>query len=141
MKWKKFEHSYKELAHVGRQHYNDTNFCSVIALSVVTGMAFGKEYKAWYDRGRIKRQGTSIATALLLIRKLGYTAESVNCELFGKTLGTASKRAHSFTGTYWVYSRGHVSAIRNGIMEDWSAGLDGSRKRIMFIYKITPIVA
>ena len=48
---KKFNHSYAELARVGRTYYADKNFCAVIATAVINDWSFGISKAKLENRG------------------------------------------------------------------------------------------
>ena len=52
---------------------------------------------------------------------------------FGATLTTSERHAPK-TGRYMFLVRGHVAAMRDGVLEDWTSG--GNKRKILVTYKI-----
>lgn len=132
--------SYQEIIDVARKYYNDSNCCTVVALSIVAKIGYGKAFNTYKKLGRRDRCGTHRgqqqaalkAQGLRMILDLGATLT------IGKTLVTAARNAHRLPkGDYFVYSSRHVSAIRDGEMVDW--GAERSRKRVQAVYRVIPI--
>jgi hypothetical protein len=123
------EYSYKELARIGAKYYHDNNFCTVVALAVTCGQAFGKAYHTMKRLGR--QDGKGSWAVLDGVKTLGYTAERVE-GLYGKQVKSLNKLLPR-TGMYMVFVRGHVLAVRNGEVVDWT---EGRAHRIIRVYKI-----
>ena len=139
MKIKHVKHSYAELSKVGKKYYNDTNFCTVIALAVNCDLSFGKS-RALCKKivGRRQRRGLNVYQIMKLYKDMGMDLVKVDRAKFGKTLATVSKNIPT-TGRYLWISTSHASACRDGILEDWSA--DGKRRsRIQFCFEVKPLM-
>jgi hypothetical protein len=53
-----------------------------------------------------------------------------------KTLTSVANTCHTWGyGVYWIYVRGHVAAVRDGVLEDWSA-IRKYRGKVININKI-----
>lgn len=126
------EYSYQELAKIGQKYYKDTNFCTVVALSVCCNQSFGKAYHTMKRLGRPDRKGATYGLIYKAVEFFGYKAEKVD-GLYNKQVKSLSKLLPS-TGFYMVHVRGHVLAYRNGKVEDWS---EGRALRIIDVRKIT----
>lgn len=127
---------YRELARVAERYYDDSNFCSVIAVAIATGRKFGKCRAAFKRQNRRHRCGTYQHQQSAVLEELGFrrhreaelTAMAKGCWLQNVTRHLPS------VGTFWVYTSGHVTCVKDGVIEDWSD--DGSRKRIKSIYRV-----
>lgn len=135
---KNYKHSYNELAKIGRRYYGDTNFCSVLAVSVVADISYGKAFHAYRREGRRTRCGTHqlMQHAVLKQFKLKSTLDGDKTRLYsGKTLNNVLMACCRWSGRYLVYVRGHVLAVRDGVCEDWTA--EGSRRKVIAVYKVS----
>lgn len=129
---------YKELKQAAKHYKGETNYCSVIALAVAAGCKFGKARAALARQGRVTGRGTYRDQQIAAAAELGFRL------VYEHELGQACKTLKTCTkylprkGTYWVYSRGHVTAVRDGVMHDWAAET-GSQKRVLDVYRVTKI--
>ena len=62
---------------IGKNYYNDTNNCSVVAVAISTGVAYGAAFKALEKRGRKRGQGVSNFNILKAIVDLGFMPDRV----------------------------------------------------------------
>mgnify|MGYP003627929237 CR=1 FL=1 len=130
---------YKELVEVAHKYYpRDRGFCTVIALAVVTGWAFGKARSVMYnDHGRTDRRGSTVSKLNAAIEAAGYTVTRVNTADYGKTLTTVQRDLGKIGGTWIVYSKRHVTTIKDGKCEDWASNdYKPSRYKVESIYHI-----
>ena len=130
--------TYEECAKVGRKHHSDTNFCSVIALAVGCEIAFSRARAIMAKHiARRNGSGTYRHHALQLISEMGYEVKEVIIR--SKTLKTAQRELAGTSGTFFLYTRGHVSCVKNGTMQDWARNdIQPSGKRIDSVYQIIP---
>tara|TARA_R110000782_G_scaffold216160_2_gene303747 strand:- start:652 stop:1095 length:444 start_codon:yes stop_codon:yes gene_type:complete len=136
---KKFTHSYAELAKVGRQNYRDKGYCAVIAAAVINDWSFGIAKAKLESRGyRHHCGGVYYKDSLELYAEHGKVAIPVDPKKFGKNLYAVSKNVPK-DGRYVFHIKGHIAAVRNGVLEDWSAGLKKSLTPILGIHKIEDI--
>lgn len=117
-------------------HYSgEKGFCSVVAVAVAAGCKFGKARAAMSRAGRKSGRGATIYEIHRAVEEFGLLAictpeHAAAC----RTLATATRCLPS-TGTFFLYTRGHVSCVRDGVLEDWAAER-GSRKRITAVFRI-----
>jgi hypothetical protein len=130
--------AYEECARVGRQHHRDTNFCSVIAMAVGCEIAFSRARAIMAKHiARQNGHGTQKRYVLKLITDMGYEVREAS--VHSRTLKTVQRELAGTSGTYFVYTRGHVSCVKDGVMQDWSRNdIRPSNKRITVVYKIIP---
>jgi len=136
---KKFKHSYAELNKVARRFYSDKGYCAVIAAAVINDWSFGIAKAKMEARGyRHGCGGVYFHHSLELYAEHGKVAIPVDAGKFGKNLYAVSKNVPK-DGRYVFHISGHIAAVRDGVLEDWSAGLRKSLKPILEIYKIEDI--
>lgn len=123
--------TYEELWHCAQKHYNETNCCTVIAVATVLNQSFGKARYKLQKAGRQKRKGTYAHVYHAVIKRSGYNLEWVegfeghHVHTMGNKLGK---------GTYLVQVRGHVLAVVDGVVNDWSKD---RALRVRTVYKVT----
>ena len=130
--------TYEECVHTGLKHHNDDGFCSVVAMSVACEIAFSRARAIMAKMiNRRNRRGTRRTDVLNLLELMGYKCEQVYIN--SKTLKTAQRELATTKGAYYLYTRGHVSCVKDGVMQDWArSDIRPSNKRIESVYKITP---
>ena len=132
--------NYEELRRVANKYYRrETNFCGVIAISIATQIPFGKSRSLLHKQGRKQGRGCRQLWIHQTLRNLGYSVDKSldlwAADKWPKTLATAT-RVLPRRGTFLLYTRGHVSCVRDGVLEDWAAD-NGSRKRVQAVFEVT----
>ena len=130
--------TYKELSRVAQKYYpKEKGYCAVIAVSVAAQVPFGKARSLLHKQGRKQGKGTRPDWTYTVLKNLGYkqTPWVAMQQPWPKTLATAT-RALPRKGTFLLHTRGHISCVRDGVLEDWAADRK-SRKRILEIVKVT----
>ena len=123
--------SYESLARVGQKYYQDTNFCTVIAVATVLNQSFGKARYKMQKAGRVHKKGTYANLYHAVIKRSGYDLnyisgfEGHHVKTMGQKLGQ---------GTYLIQVRGHVLAMVDGKINDWS---EGRSLRVKTVFKVT----
>jgi len=119
-----------------RKRLDETNDCSVIALSIVARMTYNKAHEICRIQGRKHRKGMYTYDTFAMLRHLGFKIERVQqlvqksgSRFTPKTIGNKLKR-----GYFLCFCNGHVFAVVNGDVEDWS---NGRQHRITHAYKVT----
>lgn len=127
----------------------ETNDCTVRALAAATGESYEDAHAALAKHGRPYRKGpkalgnrlngriTITCPALeKAARDLGYDFRIMEpSEYSAKTMVTAARDRKLAKGHYICMVRGHVAAVVNGEVIDWT---DGRRHQIKEVYQITP---
>ena len=130
---------YHRLYRVAKKYYpQEGGFCSVIATAVAMGCAFGKARSLLYrDAGRRNKRGPTVQRHLSVMNNNGYDVKRVTVK--SKTLITVQNELANTEGTYFVYTREHVTCIQDGVCEDWTNNEQGRRTKyaIRSVYKIT----
>lgn len=130
--------TYKELSRVAQKYYpRERGYCAVIAVSVAAQVPFGKARSLLHKKGRKQGKGTMPVWTYSVLKNLGYkqTPWLHYKHEWPKTLATAT-RVLPKTGTFLLHTRGHISCVRDGVLEDWAADRK-SRKRILEIVQVT----
>ncbi len=130
--------TYKELSRVAQKYYpKEKGYCAVIAVSVAAQVPFGKARSLLHKQGRKQGKGTRPAWTYSVLKNLGYkqTPWFPYKHEWPKTLATAT-RVLPKQGTFLLHTRGHISCVRDGVLEDWAADRK-SRKRILEIVQVT----
>lgn len=138
---------YNELYRVANKYYrercNETNWCTVIATAVATGVSFGKARSMLFKHGnRVNGKGTYIPLVHTTLLAMGYKAERIE-DYKSKTLISIQREFAKKSGTYFVYTGRHVTAIKDGVCEDWANNEHGrkTRYKVWSVYKITKMDA
>lgn len=122
--------TYESLKQAASHYKGERGYCTVIMASLVLGWKFGKARAEYERRGRRTGQGTYkwMQFQLLADHGVGLAERPTpNCQL-----RTVTRHLPS-VGTYLVYSRCHVSVVRDGVLEDWATD---SRKPVIAVYKV-----
>ena len=132
--------SYGDLDRAAGHYRGEKGYCSVIAVAIAAGVKFGKARAAYTRNGRKNGQGTYQHQQVAALAEFGLSVErerELSSECHGTHLCLITRRLPK-QGTFWVYTSGHVSAVRDGVLEDWSAreGARGARKRVISIYRV-----
>ena len=130
---KHFKHSYSELAKVGQRYYNDSGYCAVLATAVVCDLSFGKALSFSKKVGRQHRKGSSLQMIRTMLSLNNKILTELPADIHGKTLKTVGRNASATTGRYLYLVKGHIAAVRDGILEDWST--DSSR-RVLAVWQV-----
>ncbi len=115
---------------------NEKNDCTVKALSIACRVPYNTAHDALKQMGRKKGKGATNAQWMEAIYLLGCEFEETlwpkqknGSSYTPKTIGKAYKR-----GYYVVHFRGHVAAMINGEIQDWTVG---RKHRVLAVYKVT----
>ena len=118
-----------------RSEFNEYNDCSVIALAAVTTNSYEYVHGICAKHNRQHRQGMYNPDILAAVNTLGYDYFKVscynpktNCRLTPKTVGTRYT-----AGNYLCFVKGHVFALVDGVVEDWTSD---RKHRIFAIYQV-----
>lgn len=128
--------TYEALSLVARKHYpKENNYCAVIAVAIAADVSYGKARSYLFKEGRKDGKGTPPVWTYNALEKLGYNKTEYSGR-YPKTLATAA-RILPKRGTFAIHTRGHISVVQDGVLQDWAA-FTGSRKRVLLITEIKP---
>lgn len=121
--------SYEEASSILTRNYKDNGFCTVVALATAFDWSAGKSYRHLTKHGRPhgkspgwKRFTEALKTAA---EKEGKTVRfSKN---WNDTTLNKFKEAHP-RGTYIIAVYRHVTCLKDGEFQDWTARTAGKRK-------------
>ena len=115
------------------QQANERNDCTVKAISIACDVPYKVAHKALANEGRKPRCGSYRHQQARAIKALGFDLEPI--KVTAKTMVKLKSDTAVDTGYFLAYVSGHVAAVVNGKIEDWT---DGRRHRIQTVCKITP---
>lgn len=116
--------------------HNERNDCTVRALTASTGLAYDVCHEQFRKQGRKNRKGVHFfREGPIAATALGYTLRRLQPnEYRAKTMITAERDPQLSSGSYCVLVRGHVAALVEGKVIDWS---QGRRHKIQAVYAVT----
>lgn len=117
--------------------YRETNDCSVKAVSIVTGIAYAEVLLTFKFFGRKPRKRTPNEITLKVMDyygfylKLSRPTNFYNGREVQYTMRTIGQ--HLRKGKYLVFTRGHVAAIVDGKVVDWT---EGRCHRVLYVLEV-----
>lgn len=120
-----------------RSKYNETNDCSVVAVSIVLGIDYGKSHKLLEQMGRLHMEGAYLDQIVAAVRSTGATCERVlsGLEPWSKKCKTPISLERNIpSGDYLVFTRRHVLPVTGKKVRDWTSG---RRHRVLTIFRVT----
>ncbi len=120
--------------------FNETNDCTVIATSVVTGWSYSEAHAALKAAGRKNRKGFSQYRYHDVIRQSGFTIDRITGQFQSKTVRTIERELAANWGgaKIMVNVQGHVLAWNGKEIVDWSAGRQHHIRGVYLVYKDNP---
>ncbi len=112
------------------------NDCTVRALTAATGLEYAAVHAAMAQAGRKYRKGCVFSVVgRQAARALGFKVETLSrSEYSAKTTRTIAKDRKLRTGSYVVRVRGHVAALVDGQVIDWSPD---NLRRVTAVFRVT----
>ena len=129
---------------------NETNDCTVRALAAASGASYDEAHAALAKHGRPYRKGPTASWGFgkggrrfIDCPALRKAAADLGCtwrvleptEYTAKTMTTAERDRRLASGRYICMVRGHVAALVEGEVIDWTAG---RRHQIKEVYEVVP---
>jgi hypothetical protein len=116
--------------------HHETNDCTVRALTASTGLPYDVCHAQLKKQGRKNRKGCHwFIEGPKAAKALGFTMRQLSpTEYRAKTMISAERDSSLNSGNYAVLVRGHVAAMVDGNIVDWS---QGRRHRIKAVYAVT----
>jgi len=111
--------------------HNETHDCSVKATALVCNVPYSVAHEALRKAGRENRKGAYHYQTIGAISSLGFTAVKMVIPPQVRTIKNA--RLATDHRSCLVFVRGHVAAMINGKVEDWT---HGRKHRITSMYQI-----
>jgi len=118
--------------------HGERNDCTVMALTAATGCTYDDCHAALAKAGRRNKRGCNFPSmGKAAAKTLGFLMEELDWRDYNaKTMISAEKDRKLRKGNFVVRVRGHVAAMVDGKVVDWS---QGRRHRIKNIYTFTAI--
>lgn len=132
---KRHVHTFDELKRVGQRYYNDTNFCTVVAVAVAAQVAFGKARALLAKEGRKDRTGAYDFQYINAARQLGCRVEPVEGFAWQRMAFSKAVRRLPADGIYWVQTTRHITCVVNGTPVDWMT--TGRRHHVQQVWRLT----
>lgn len=105
-----------------RMVQNETNDCTVIAMSIVCRTTYKDAHNTLKQLGRKNGNGARVSSVVVAMRDAGFKVIPVTklkqksgSQYTAKTIGNKFKR-----GYYLCFSHDHAFAVVNGDVEDWT---------------------
>ena len=127
-----------EKAKVYAAQKNETNDCSVKAVSIVCDVPYHVAHKALALQGRVNRRGSGSWQIEKAIETLGFQVVQIN-NVKAATCTTLARDPAVYKGFFFAYVRRHILAVVDGKIEDWTA--TNCRRRLEGVYKVVPAVS
>ena len=109
------------------------NDCTVKAIAIACDVAYKVAHRALANAGRKRRQGCYPHEQEAALKALGFEVEYIHFS--AKTVKTLASDPVVAKGHYMAWVRGHVFAVKNGKVEDWS---EGRKHRIKAVGVVRP---
>lgn len=124
--------NYDNLEAAGNSMGED-NDCAVIAVALVTGLAYQDVHDAFKKNGRKNCKPAYFEITIKTLSDLGYALVDITEEIRAiaktpRTLGRVNRK-----GRYLVITSGHIFAWIDGEVEDWTKG---RLHRIINVYHV-----
>lgn len=113
----------------------ESNDCSVKALSILTDTAYKVAHSVLESLGRKPRRGAMLYDMISAVRMLGWKTEDVTDSVTAKTVKKIASDPAFSHGHFLLYTSGHVVAVKNGKVEDWSKD---RALRIKQVWRVEP---
>lgn len=120
-------------ASLASQEFNERNDCAVRAVAVATGVDYATVHKLFKKHGRRNGRGTPPSMTWAVVIELGFKLVDVTRKVPARTVRKASPYLHD--GSYLVSVRGHLLCVKDGKVEDWTAGRLHRIRRIQLVVR------
>lgn len=108
------------------QKLGETNDCTVKALAISAQISYGKAHFIMGSVGRKDKKGANMRQIVAALNKIRVTPldksdiKVARQELGRRVTPKTFAKLHP-TGSYYCVTCSHAIAIRNGVVEDWTA--------------------
>lgn len=113
---------------------NEHNDCAVRATTLASGFSYDHVHRLYSLCGRKHRRGVKRYITDKVWKHLGLKVKPVQVK--SKTVCTLERELRF--GKYLVFTRGHLLALIDGVVQDWTKG---RRHRVVRVYKVVDIAA
>jgi hypothetical protein len=109
----------------------EKNDCAVVAIAIACQVEYRLAHYLLKKRGRKYRRGTRMNDIVHVVKLLGYRLTPVPVK--SKTVRTLGREMVNTEGHYFVRATGHVLAIVDGSVQDWTSN---RLKRVLGVWKV-----
>lgn len=127
-------YSYADLDAVSNA-YGEHMDCSVLATCIVSGETYPKIHEMYRKLGRKNRTKTGTHLTWMVLRDLGLQPHDVTHFYDGCSIRSLAPMLPS-KGNFLVFVRGHVAAVRDGVLEDVA---NPKKLYVKSVYQILPM--
>jgi hypothetical protein len=128
--------TYAALKQAAGHYAGERGFCSVVAIATAAGCKFGKARAAMARAGRKTGRGATVAEINTAAAEFGLNVTYNPALTATLTTLTTATRKLPRRGIFFVYTSGHISCVRDGLLNDWAAEKN-SRKRVTAVAEVT----
>ena len=116
--------------------FQDDNDCTVVAVSLVTGIPYAEAHALMAAAGRKRNKGSNYGIYHPVIINLGFTIDEIF--LTSKTVRTVERELAQHHGgqKILISVRGHVLVWNGKQIADWSAGRTKRIQKAFLVYEI-----
>lgn len=116
------------------KQFGETRDCAVKAAAIATGTEYARVHRLFAIQGRRNRCGSKQHWTPAVLEHLGYEMEEITYAARVKgarTVRTAERVLQR--GTFLVRVSGHILCIKDGEVQDWTAG---RQHRVKAVYRV-----
>lgn len=127
---------YKTIYEEAKQ-FGETNDCAVKAAAIATGTEYARVHRLFAIQGRKNGCGSQQHWTPAVLEHLGYEMENITAmarRCGAKTVRTAERVLGA--GTFLVRVSGHILCIKDGEVQDWTAG---RQHRVKAVYRVSKV--
>ena len=115
--------------------FNEKNDCAVKAIAISHNVEYSQVHKMLKAEGRVNRQGTYRHQQEAVSKLLGATfIDTIPRKAGGGQITVSTIGRYFPKGRHMVFTRGHVLALVDGVVQDWTAG---RKHRVLNVWTIT----
>lgn len=100
--------------------FGETRDCSVKAVAIACEVDYGVAHAALKKHGRKDKRSAYHGTINNALKELGFKKVKVDCS--ARTVTTIPRDRAFRNGRFMVFVSGHVLAVTDGTVQDWTAG-------------------
>ena len=115
------------IASSSSNQFNETRDCSVKAVAIATGTEYSIVHALYKKHGRRKGCGTYRPQQEAVLKDLGFKMVDYTHQFKARTVVSLGREITNRRGNFIVYVSGHMFAVKEGSIEDWT---EGRRHRI-----------
>lgn len=122
-----------KIASAASQQKGERNDCAVKALAIATGTEYNTVHALLAAKGRRKGGRTRHTWIYETLEELGFEKLDITRHLQGRTVRTVQREL--VEGTFLALVSGHILAIKDGKVEDWTEGRQHRIRNVYAVYR------